>query len=321
MERGHPFANLPTYVAYARTRGRPTRLVLRNTERFGLVHLYFQSGHLARVEGHAGSPLNSIADLASWQFGVIRQDDVPGGIADGVADASLESALSGVLRELESRGVVRPVPPARMPSRRGPAGRPSSVRPGASVPPPASVAPGQSGPLRLDVPPYPDTRAGGEVPPQPGATGLPSLDSVAPPEGIASQAAARAEGPDSQRITDPQWQLVALVVHQVLEQAVGVIGGTMAEGLLRQALGHAAKSHRVARDVELDDSGWLKTTAGHTITRYTAFDVADAIAALLTGFELRCASLVGAEQAQRIIASAAAPFRTSLAQIGLDVSA
>jgi hypothetical protein len=158
-------------------------------------------------------------------------------------------------------------------------------------------------------------------PPIPGASGLPPLDGVAPPAGLASRIGRAHDGPASDRITDPQWQLVALVVHQVLEQAVAAIGGRMAEGVLRQALAHAAKSHRVASAIELDESGWLKVTAGHTITRYTAFDVADAIAAILTGFELRCASLVGAERAQRIIASAAAPFRTSLAQIGLDVSA
>jgi hypothetical protein len=170
-----------------------------------------------------------------------------------------------------------------------------------------------------DVPPYGERSAPG-VPPVPGATGLPSLAGVAPPEGVLSSTLA-AEGPVSDRITDPQWQLAALFVHQVLEQAVAVIGGKMAEGLLRQSLVHTAKSHVVARILDLDESGWLKAIGGQPMTTFTAFDVADAIAALLTSFELRCASLMGADEAQRVIARAAAPFRASLAQIGLDVSA
>ncbi len=74
------------------------------------------------------------------------------------------------------------------------------------------------------------------------------------------------------------------------------------------------------RDVEIDSSVWLKATDEAAILRSSMYDVAEAVASLLTNFEVRCASLMGAERAQEMVASAAAPFRASLSQIGLDVA-
>src|SRR5258706_13216319 len=104
MEHGHPLARLAAFVAAARARGRPTRLVLRNTERFGLVHLYFRNGHLDHVEGHLNTPLNSLVDLATWQLGVIRQDEIGSGLPPSPGGGLLEIAVNTVPRPVSGRG-------------------------------------------------------------------------------------------------------------------------------------------------------------------------------------------------------------------------
>lgn len=124
-------------------------------------------------------------------------------------------------------------------------------------------------------------------------------------------------------LTGPQWQLIALVTRQVIERAGQQIGWQLADNMLRQALGQTATSKAPLRLVEIDTTGWLQMVAspeGKSITDYPTAAVTDAVAALLTNFELRCAALVGAAQAQHILATATEPFRASLAQIGLAVA-
>src|SRR5258706_5549074 len=286
MEHGHPLARLAAFVAAARARGRPTRLVVRNTELFGLVHLCFRNGHLDHVEGHLNPPLNSLVDLATWQLGVIRQDEIGSGLAAAPVDRTLETALTDVLHQLEARGVVQPAPPARVWHNGRPG--PRSV-PTAEVPPLASAESLPPLTVASDSPPVPAPRA------------LPAA-------------------PAADAMTIPQWQLLALVVHQVVERASELVGADMAASLLRSSLAHVAKSAPVVRDVEIDSSMCLKATDETAILRFSMYDVAEAVASLLTNFEVRCASLVGAERAQEMVASAAAPFRASLSQIGLDVA-
>jgi len=287
MEHGHPLARLAAFVAAARARGRPTRLVLRNTERFGLVHLYFRNGHLDHVEGHLNTPLNSLVDLATWQLGVIRQDEIGSGLPPSPVDRTLETALTAVLRQLEARGVVQPAPPARVWQNGQPG--PRSV-PTAEMPPPLASAK--------------------SLPPLTVASDAPLVPA---PHSLPAASAADA-------MTIPQWQLLALVVHQVVERASELVGADMAAALLRSSLAHVARSAPVLRDVEVDSSVWLKATDETAILRFSMYDVAEAVASLLTNFEVRCASLMGAERAQAMVASAAAPFRASLSQIGLDVA-
>lgn len=309
MEHGHPFARLAADVAAARARGRPTRLVLRHTERFGLVHLYFQHGRLARVEGYLGTPMNSLYDLATWEQGVIRRDDDPGAFVED-NDPQLEAALVDVLRQLEARGVVHPAPPARVWR-----SHPSSV-PGSGPLPDAPFG------HRSDTSRSRSSVGSGDLPP------LPTVDEIerrtpphAPsPLGTAPLATPATAAAPQNRLTEPQWQLLALVIHQVVEKAGGLVGAQMAEGLLAQALQHAARNHPLLSKLEMDALGWLKARDGDTMTLYPTFEVADAVATLLTGFEMRCASLIGAGKAQQMVAAAAGPFKAALLQIGLDVA-
>lgn len=325
MEHGHPFARLAADVAAARALGRPTRLVVRHTERFGLVHLYFHNGRLARVEGHLGAPLNSLHDLATWDNGVIRRDDDPGAFMED-DDPQLEAVFAEVMRQLQARGVVQPAPPARMwPPH--PASVPRSAPPrdakGSTYPasqPSSSVVSGDLPPLSTvdeierRVPPGPPSEL--RAKPAPPATPPAQPAPPAPP----APAAPQPSGSSGSHLTEPQWQLLALVIHQVVERAGNLVGAQMAEGMLAQALQTAARSHALLAGLEVDALGWLKARDGESMTRYPAFDVADAVATLLTGFELRCASLIGAEQAHNLIAAAAGPFRAALLQIGLDVA-
>src|SRR5262245_42397049 len=112
MEHGYPLSRLPAIVAAVRARTAPMRLSLRNSERFGVLHLYFSGGRLVAVEGHRDSPLNSLADLATWQNGVIRRDDVES-VPTDTPDPRLEALFAHVLSELAARGVLAPPPRAR----------------------------------------------------------------------------------------------------------------------------------------------------------------------------------------------------------------
>ena len=320
MEHGRPFARLAADVAAARARGRPTRLVLRHTERFGLVHLYFQDGRLARVEGHLGTPTATLQDLATWDQGVIRRDDDPGAFVDD-ADPQIEAVFAEALRLLEARGVVQPAPPARIwPSRSRPRVDPRSASAvgGQQAPfatasrPSASIGSGDLPPLSTvdeierSVPPVPPSERTAASPPAPSS----APPATSPGTGAATQTT----------LTEPQWQLLALVIHQVVEKAGGLVGPQMAESILAQALQHAARSYPLLGSLEIDALGWLRAREGERMTAYPAFDVADAVAALLTSFEMRCASLIGADNAQKMMASAAGPFKAALRQIGLDVA-
>ena len=293
MEHGFPLARLAQLIADIRARRRTVRVVARNTERFGLVHLYFERGRLAQVHGHAAAPLASITDLATWRYGVLRQDAIAEPSGGAIPDPQLDAALDDALFRLQASGVVRPSPM--------PLGGPSSPPASWPSPPGASHA--------SPPPPHPPSIGSGALPPR-------ARDAVSfSPSASPTTRAVRADA-----MTTPQWQLIALVVHQVVEGAGALIGAQMAQNLLRQASAHTARSHPILLDLEVDAGGWLKAREDGIITSYSTYDVADAVAAVLTSFEVRCASLVGAERAKDIMLVASAPFRNALTQIGLDIS-
>lgn len=322
MEQEYSLTNLAQMVASALSQDRPMRLALHNTERFGLVHLYFAHGRLIRVEGHRGSPLASLSDLASWRSGTIRRDSGSAvamlNASQSELDAQLAPALAEAIRSLEANGVIHPAAPASVypdsqSMQSGPLWkRPPPTRPGTSPLPPHPYTP-----VPESMPTIIRERSQLEQ-----MAGLPPLANAAmPPDPPTSVRDADVAG--DALLTSPQWQLIALVTRQVVEQAGRQIGGQLAENLLRQALGQAAASKEPLRAVEIDSTGWLQTVRspeGKTITDYPTMAVTDAVAVLLTSYEQRCAALVGATQAQRIIAVAAGPFRMSLAKIGLVVA-
>lgn len=339
MTQECPLSRIAVYVAAARARGRPTRLVLRNTERVGVVHLYFQHGHLVSVEGHRGSGLASLADVATWTHGTIRQDDLDNQSIQAEADPVLEEQLAEVVRRVQAR--------AQAPSSSAPrldaaalSGRSFSSVPRVSDPAaaggqPRSPASAVSDPrvtaadtaLTLPVPPQ-HTTAQSTMPRHtaaldtfaasvPGATPPRSMTPSTPPNLPLSTPSAPASGADV--LSEPQWQLIALVMHQVIERARQDVGPDVAEGFLVQALTRLGSSAPFLRTLEVDEAGWLHVRPDHLV-QHPAFDVVSAIASLLMEYEARCAALVGLTQARKIITDASGPLRAPLAQIGLDIS-
>jgi hypothetical protein len=294
MEHGYPLSRLSAIVATVRARTAPMRLSLRNSERFGLLHLYFSGGRLVAVEGHRDTPLNSLADLATWQNGVIRRDEVET-IPTAEPDPRLETLFAHVLRELAARGVL--APPARARSLPSQPASPS-LTPFAASAPDARLAPS---PLVGALPPLADAPL---VPVHP-----PAAEPLAQPT-------VRPQG----RLVAPQWQLIALAVRQVLVQASAIAGGASATHMFHQALLHAARAKPILAMLTLDPSGWLVPLPADAMTHHSRFAVADAVAALLEDFEAQLASVIGAEQAQATIVAAVAPFRAGLAQIGFAIS-
>ncbi|HEX8033532.1 MAG TPA: hypothetical protein VF510_06780 [Ktedonobacterales bacterium] len=328
MEQEYPLAYLAQMVASALGQDRPTRLALHNTDRFGLVHLYFAHGRLSRVEGHRASPRASLSDLATWHAGTIRRDYGSSAANAGASehDAQLAQALTEAIRTLEANGVIRPAGPGishpgTLGTQSGPLRMrtPHTPRPGSSPLPlyPYTPVP-KSMPVPGSMPPIMREVSQVEY-----MAGLPPLAGAAMPPEPPASIRGDAEATSGALLTGPQWQLIALVTHQVVEQTGQQIGRQLADNLLRQALGQTSARKEPLRVVEIDATGWLQSVPspeGKTITDYATTAVTDAVAALLTNYEQRCAALVGAAQAQQAIAVATGPFRASLAQIGLVVA-
>lgn len=287
MEQDVPLKALAEAVAAIRARGLAARLVVRNTERFGLLHLYFEQKRLAHVAGHLGDPLRSLADLSSWQSGSIRQDSTVFTGPTVVFDPRLDTALDNAVGELVARSIVTP----------------------AATPVAAAQSPGTP-PRSWPPASKPHSIGTGGLPPLGRAATAARAESIGQATGLAQR----------ERLTTPQWQLVALVVRQMVEKMGQIVGDEMAESLLRLSLAHSSRSNPVLHDLEVEPYGWLKETQDVAMTVQAAEDVAEGIAALLTNYELRCASLIGKQQAHDILASTAEPFRAALAQIGLDIS-
>src|SRR5262249_55843904 len=160
MKHGYPLSRLSALVAAARVRTAPMRLSLRNSERFGVLHLYFSGGRLVAVEGHHDTPLNSLAALATWQNGVIRRDEVETAPASE-PDPRLETLFAHVLHELVVRGVLTPGIQARsLASQPAPSSLPTSLPSYAPAHQPfATSAPGVrlgASPVVGDLPPLAD---------------------------------------------------------------------------------------------------------------------------------------------------------------------
>jgi hypothetical protein len=296
MDHAHPLSGLAGMVAALRAQGRTARLALHNTERFGLIHLYFSQGRLIRVEGHAGDPARNLMDLRTWQSGAVRVDDVeaPAGVA--ASPAVLEAELHRTLAELERRGIVYPAPPAASPD------SPFYVR---SSP---GMAGGPDG-----LPPLDRMQANNHGTSGNAATGQPSQ--------YAEPAREPANAQNGPRLTVPQWQLLALAVRQVTEHIAQLLGGKIAESILRNALSRANYDSAFLQGLEVDQTGWLRARDQAFVMRYSTFDAAEAVALLLTQMEQSVAEVVGPQRAQSLIAGAVAPFRTSLEQIGLTIRA
>lgn len=300
MEHSNSLSRLSAEIAEIRSQNRTVRLVLRNTERFGVLHLYFEHGRLMQVQAHKENPSKSFADLATWNYATIRVDE----LADSVhmpgssASVGLEQALDSTLRQLESRGAVAPPPNSR---------HAFSVQ----------TQPYEAG-APWEMPP--SYALGGDAPPRNHAV-LPTHGEPQAHELFSDmQTLPIASTNPSDYVAEAQWQLLALVVKHVVDQAGTAIDQDAADGLIRQSLAYSAVKRPPLRILELDASGWLAPLPGQRITSYPLAEVADAIATLLTNFESRCASLVGEEDAHRIVVAAARPFSASLAQLGLAIA-
>lgn len=299
MEHSNQLPRLPADIAAIRSQNQTVRLVLRNTERFGVIHLYFERGRLVQVQGHKENPIKSFADLATWNQGALRQDEVSTGMDNAGINPLLDQALDSTLQQLESRGVVQPLPAARRATGFQAQDSAYALAPSPAASPPYAL--GNEGQHH-----WPSPLAGPEMPPHELFTDMPTMpiSSANPGEYLA----------------DSQWQLLALVVRQVVDQAGTIIGKDTVDSLIRQSLAYGAVKQPPLRILELDTTGWLSPLPGQRISAYPLADVADAVATLLTSFENRCASLIGPEDAHRLIVNAARPFSASLAQLGLAIA-
>jgi hypothetical protein len=296
MEHSYPLSRLSVDIATLRSQNQTVRLVLRNTERFGLIHLYFERGRLIQVQGHKDNPIKSLADLVTWSQGTIRQDELSAGTEKAAINPMLEQTLDSTLKQLESRGVVQPPPGGR----------------------PSMSFQTQTPPYALPLSPQiPDYIGGNDQQRWPS----PASNPPRPAHELFSdmQTIPIASANPSDYLADSQWQLLALVVRQVVDQAGAVLGKETVDGLIRQSLAYGAVKRPPLRILEMDASGWLSPLPGQHISSFPLADVADAVAMLLTSFENRCASLIGEEDAHRLIVNAARPFSASLAQLGLAI--
>jgi hypothetical protein len=297
MERAQPLSDLVNLIATIRSQSRTTRLSLHNTERFGLIHLSFEHGRLIRVDGNAGGPSESLFDLESWRHGAVRIESITAGTVEPASALPLDALLDTTLRHLERAGVVHSAPPA--------------VSVPGSLPDLTADRFSSSGPEADAV----FVSAIPTVPTLPSAT-LPDavLNGAAP---LATQVQSRREGDVA--LTDPQWQLLALAVRQIADQAAIALGPQAAQAMLVDALAQAGGSSAFLRQVTIDGTGWLRRQESTGRGAVSTFEATQAIATLLAVLESYYATRLGAQRVRRLITSAVAPLRNSLEQIGLTV--
>ncbi|HEX6123103.1 MAG TPA: hypothetical protein VFY89_08080 [Ktedonobacterales bacterium] len=329
MPHEHPLAYLPAYIAAARAQGQPTRLVLRNTDRVGVIHLYFFQHRLVLVEGHRGAGAASLRDLATWQQGTMRRDDLaapPPGAAQ--PDAQLETVLSETLRQMELRGLLtHAAPPASDPATL--TSRPSQPRLPAIMPP---LLPPTSAPRIASVPrgPAPST-------PLPGSAGLPPLpdgpapDRLGPGHALSELATTRTPSVIGTRratptintrgqINDDQWRTLARFLHLIIERAARSIQLETAIGFMMQALTKTATGSLILGGLEVDAQGWLQPRREGFLAGFPTYEISQAIAELIQEYEVKCAQFTNPQEARSIIIEAAAPLRRPLASLGLDIA-
>ncbi|HEX9414118.1 MAG TPA: hypothetical protein VF916_11495 [Ktedonobacterales bacterium] len=286
MERTHQLGELVGLIAAVRAQGRTVRLALHNTDRFGLLHLYFERGQLIRLEGHTGGSAESLLDLESWRHAAVRLEPVsPGAVTPSVSFA-LDRLLDRTLAKLERAGVTHPAP------------------------------------LAVGHPTHPPDASAGQY--SAGVSGLPPLMPVGPVDGAAQAGgdySSQRHDPHGEELTDPQWQLLALAVRQITEHAGSVLGIQDAEMLLREALAQANEENAFLRGVVVDDTGWLRIRDARVRATCSTFEVAQAVALLLAVLESLYALRLGEQRVRKLIAAAVAPLRLSLEQVGLSVVA
>jgi hypothetical protein len=302
MERAHSLTELVSLIATIRSQGRTARLALHNTERFGLLHLSFEHGRLLRVEGNAGGPSESLYDLESWRHGAIRIEPLAPGAVGPSGTLPLESLLDATLAQMERTRVVHSAPPA--------------------------IARAESLPnLAADA--FSASSAGG---PQAEdaifASSIPTVPTLHAPavmqdmalSGVTSHSGPqRAPSATGDELTEPQWQLLALAVRQVADQAAMALSPQVAQTLLVDALAQASTGNGFLRQLKVDATGWLWRQEGTERGATATFEAAQAIATLLAVLESHLATRMGPQRVRRLITMAVAPLRNSLEQIGLTV--
>jgi hypothetical protein len=122
-----------------------------------------------------------------------------------------------------------------------------------------------------------------------------------------------------QHLTEPQWQLLALALRQVTERAAQLLGGRIADSMLRQSLAQAATTSAFLAGLTVDQAGWLRAPGNGYAESFTTLDAAEGVALLLGEIESRASAVAGAQRAHELIATALTPFRVSLQQMGLQI--
>ncbi|QBD78379.1 DUF4388 domain-containing protein [Ktedonosporobacter rubrisoli] len=106
-------SDLANIVQHIRRRRAFGRLSLRNTERLGIVHLYFRAGKLIHIVGNHGDGRSLLQGLKTWTRGTVRFE---GSVTPNEATigAEHEQLFEEVLAYLQAHGIVTKPVPARV---------------------------------------------------------------------------------------------------------------------------------------------------------------------------------------------------------------
>jgi len=89
------------------------RLTLRNSDRVGIVHLYFHSGNLVHIVGSSGNAAATLRDLSHWTHAAIRFER---GVtpASGTITSAEVQGFDELLLHLQRIGLVAAATPPRV---------------------------------------------------------------------------------------------------------------------------------------------------------------------------------------------------------------
>ncbi len=89
------------------------RLTLRNSDRVGIIHLYFHSGNLVHIVGSGGNTATTLRDLSRWTHATVRFERGATSATTTMTNAEVQS-FDEILLHFQRIGLVAAATPPRV---------------------------------------------------------------------------------------------------------------------------------------------------------------------------------------------------------------
>ena len=273
------------------------RLTLRSTTHVGLAHLYFRAGKVVHIVSNSGDADATLADLLHWTHAVARFER---GIATSSQNVSIEHErmFNELLLQLQRRNGV-PIPE-----------RPRMTQPPERqrITPPRGRKGFETRSASFAEGPY-GTRI---TPPleRPHAASYPQKQRVVDSHIIAAAGA-------EQLITPMEWRILVEGIRRASMAVAQLVGSQEAMSVLRDILDDFSSAFPALSCLQLAPGGYLQVVRTEQLDRIPRLEVIKGFAALIATCRHFCASMIGEENAGRLMMQALDGIGPALASLGV----